>query len=121
MSEIEESAPDQKEEAELTQFLAKKEFPINRIIPEDLPLTFSDGMVVKQQSGLFYLYFFQSRPPLTLTKEDLADIKQVDSICVAQILITPEQMEQNIKALISNFEKLPLLADLPVEKAEKAE
>mgnify|MGYP001241442095 CR=1 FL=1 len=82
-----------------------RELPFNRVIPPDLPLLYSDHMVIKHQDGMFLLYFFQNRTPLALTPEELNAIDHVDSYCVAQILVTPEQMQKNITAMAANFAK----------------
>ena len=71
-----------------------QELPFDRIIPSDLPLIYSDNMVVRSQDGMFFLYFFQNRYPLAFTEEERAGVTKVDSICVAQIVLTPSQTQK---------------------------
>lgn len=84
---------------------AIKEVPINHLIPDDLPLLFSDQLVVKNQDGLIVLYFFQTRPPIAVTTEQVAAIEQIDAKCIAQIIVTPQQMEKNIAAMSINLQR----------------
>jgi len=83
-----------------------KEVPISHIIPAELPLLFSDQMVVKgQEDGLFVLYFFQTRPPIAVTTEQVEAVEKIDAKCVAQIIVTPQQMQKNIAAMNTNFQR----------------
>ncbi|HEX8735660.1 MAG TPA: hypothetical protein VF721_10080 [Pyrinomonadaceae bacterium] len=84
----------------------EREIPIRRVIPPDLPVLYSDGLVVQNRNGMFTLYFFQAKHPLAFTTEEVNNIKSVDTVCVAQILLTPKQMEENIKAMTANLERL---------------
>jgi hypothetical protein len=90
---------------EITSIDIKKEVAVKRVIPDDLRVTYSDGMVIKNQDGLFNLYFFQSRWPIAITPEEMEAIDSVEARCVAHLVITPEQMKKNIDALIENFRK----------------
>ena len=82
-----------------------KQVPIKRILPDDLPLLYSDGMLVQHKDGMFTLCFLLTRQPLAVTPEDVEEIKEVKAFCVAQILLTPEQMEKIISAMQENFQK----------------
>lgn len=82
-----------------------REIPINHIVPDDLPLLFSDQMVVRHQNGVFVLMFFQNRNPITLTPEAVAAVTQIDSRCIAQIAVTPEAMLKNLAVLAQNYQK----------------
>ena len=84
----------------------EREIPMRRVIPPDLPVLYSDGLVVQNRNGMFTLYFFQAKHPLAFTTEEVNNIKSVDTVCVAQILLTPKQMEENIKAMTANLERL---------------
>lgn len=84
---------------------SKREVPIKRVLPPDLPMIYSDGMVIQHKDGMFILYFLQSRYPLAVTPNELESIEFIESHCVAQIVLTPQQMERNIRAMGMNFEK----------------
>ena len=90
---------------EIVEMDIAREIPINHIVPDDLPLLFSDQMVVRHQNGVFVLMFFQNRNPITLTPEAVAAITQIDSRCIAQIAVTPEAMLKNLAALAQNYQK----------------
>lgn len=78
--------------------------PIKRHLSDDLPLLFSDDFVIRHmQDGMFLLSFFRTRPPLASTEEEVRQIKEVDAQCVAQILLTPVQMEKTLNAMNLNF------------------
>ncbi|QQS42828.1 MAG: hypothetical protein IPM63_07810 [Acidobacteriota bacterium] len=83
----------------------RKDLPIKHVVPEELPLMFSDQTVVKFQRDVFVLMFFQNRPPITLTREALEEVEHVESRCIAQVVLTPQAMEKNIEAMSANFEK----------------
>lgn len=82
-----------------------KQVPIIRVLPDNMPLIYSDGLLIGNNEGVFILSFLQTRFPLAVTPEEVEAIQQVDSYCVARILLTPEQMERSIKAMTDNFQK----------------
>ena len=83
-----------------------KEVSVNRIVPDDLPLEFADGMMIRNlDSGLFVLYFLQTRPPLAITAEEVAAVDEVDAVCVAQVVITAKQLKKNMDAIAMNYQK----------------
>jgi len=96
-----------------------REIPINRVIPQELSLQYADGLVIQQRDGMFILSFFQTKLPLATTLEEAANIKTIDTVCVAQILLTPAQMEQNITAMASSYEKFLKNTSEKDEKAIK--
>lgn len=82
-----------------------KEYPINHIIPDNLPLTFVDQMIVQQSGDVFTVSFFQNRQPLILRPGDVEKVTQIDSHCVVRLVFTPETMLKNILALQANWGK----------------
>lgn len=82
-----------------------KEVPIKRILPEGLPLLFSDAFMVQQKDGMFVLSFLQIRNPLAITPEEIEAIESVEAHCVAQILLTPMEMRKNIEVMKENFQQ----------------
>jgi len=83
----------------------KVELPIDLVVPDDLAMLYSDHMVVKNQDGMFVLYFFQHRQPVVLTPEEANAVEKIESKCVAQILLTPQQMGKILIAMQSNFQR----------------
>lgn len=54
---------------------AVKQVPIRRILPEDLPLEYADGMMVQYKYYMFTLSFLQSQYPLVYTPEEIRAVK----------------------------------------------
>jgi hypothetical protein len=57
----------------------RKQIPIERFIPDDVPLQFSDNVVVQHTENDFTLTFLQVQQPLAITAEEIADLKKVRS------------------------------------------
>lgn len=93
------------EKTEIKSQNVEKNVSLRRVIPEDLPLIYSDGMVVKNQDGLFNLYFFQNRWPIAITPEELEAVETIEARCIAHLVMTPDQMKKSIDALVENFGK----------------
>lgn len=98
-----------------------KDVAIKRVIPDDLLAQYVDGMVVKNQDGLFNLYFFQNRWPIALTAEDIQAIDTVESRCITHLVMTPDQMRKNIEALVENFRKFENAIQTLLESASESE
>jgi hypothetical protein len=103
-----------KPESDIYKEVPVKEVPLTYIIPDDVPLLFSDGMVVQHSENEFILSFFQTNRPIVLSEEDANKVTKAESRCVVRIVVTPRQMERNAKAMVKNFdswvEKIRLLA-----------
>ena len=88
---------------------------MENVIPEGIPLLYSDNMLVQNRDGIFTLFFMQNQNPVVISPEDLKFIKSVKSNCVAKILTGPYHLARNIKALEENFNKFLEAADLPAK------
>lgn len=69
------------------------------IPPHVMPL-FSDGLIIQYAQEAFVLSFLKVMNPLT---EQLAKASPLESRCIAQIVVTPSQMAEHLKALVSHF------------------
>lgn len=74
-----------------------------RVLPDNMPLLFADGLTVQQRDAMFLVSFLQTKYPLAVTPEEIRAIKTIEQHCVAQIIITPDQMARNLNALNKNF------------------
>ncbi|MCA1621844.1 MAG: DUF3467 domain-containing protein [Acidobacteria bacterium] len=72
-------------------------------LPENVPVIFSDGLVVTHTQNEFVLSFMQNRHPLALTTEDVVKVKEIESRCIVRIIVTPGQMQEIVEALNRNF------------------
>lgn len=79
--------------------------PIERTIDEELPLIFSDGLIVRHLDEVFYLSFLQLQYPLATTPEEFKEISSIEHRCVSQVVVTAIQMARNINVLNTNFKK----------------
>ena len=81
--------------------------PIERHIPEDLPVLWSNNFVIQHTEREFILTFFQITPPILLepTAEDLDAIKSVRAIAVARIALTPQTAHELLEVMQTNIGK----------------
>lgn len=78
---------------------------LEHIIPEDVPLQYSDNMIIQHRETMFYLYFMQNEQPLLLSEGDARRIKSVRSVCKNRVVMTPFHFARNLKAMNENFSK----------------
>ena len=76
-----------------------------RSYPDDVKLTFSDGMAVQQHSGVFYVAFFQNQHPILASTQELNKLKSIEQRAIARLIITPTNFANILEALESNFNK----------------
>ncbi len=76
---------------------------IKNMVPEDLAPIFSDNLIIRHERGVFHLYFMLNQMPLIMTPEEAQAIEEVVSVCMAHVIVSPEQMERNVKAINENF------------------
>ena len=94
-----------------------KEVSVRYVVPEDNILLFSDGVILQHTDNEFIISFFQSGAPIFLTDADRDKITEVNSKCVARIVLSPAQMKKTVDAFKVNFESWAS----KIETAEKAE
>jgi len=87
-----------------------KKIPIKLSYPNELQSHFSSNFVVQHQPDHFILSFFEVFPPPIIgeteeeKKEILENIDHIDAKCIARIILTPDKLEDMIKALQENFD-----------------
>ena len=79
--------------------------PVEFYCPEDLEIRFVDGAFITRSHGMFILSFTQTQHPLTVSVEQAAKIKVVQSRCVARVAVSPDQMARTIQLFVENFQK----------------
>lgn len=83
---------------------------------EGLVSNFSDGLLLHHSLDIFTLSFLQIQYPLIATQGDAKEIKSIEQRCVAQIIVTPEQMARNVGAIIINFKSFVAKQSPEVQK-----
>lgn len=78
---------------------------IKNVIPEDVPIQYSDNLLIQHRDGLFTIYWMQNQHPVLLTQKELDAFKTIESVCVARIMTTPLQLAKNLQAIEGNFNK----------------
>ena len=76
---------------------AKKGNPKALIIPSDIKPLFSDGMIIQYASEAFLLNFLKVLHPF------IDGTEASETRCVAQVVITPSQMAENLKVMVGHF------------------
>lgn len=79
-----------------------------KIVPElftDIDAVFSNSFSMTHTGREFILSFLQAKFPIVLSQADMPKSKNIPAKCVSQVVLTPEQMEEILKVMISNFEK----------------
>jgi hypothetical protein len=87
-------------------------------IPDTMPLLSSDIFVSQNsnEKGLFYLTFFQSRPPIL--EEGVPLPAKVPADCIVRLALTPQVTFALIQTLQRNFERWQETMRSEVAKAE---
>lgn len=86
-----------------------KQIKLKRVYPENLQSHFAQNLVVQHEPGIFILSFFETWPPIVLAESDenqkqlLENINEVESKCIARIVLTPERMAAFTKAMEQNL------------------
>lgn len=88
-----------------SSFKGEKEVRVKNVIPDGLAPIFSDNLIIKHERGIFHLYFMANQTPIIMTADELQNIEEVASVCVAHVIVAPEQMERNVKAINDNFQR----------------
>lgn len=81
-----------------------REVPLKYVVPDDMSVVFSDGVTIQHTENEFILSFFQNSSPVFVTDAQRSAVKEVESRCVARIVMTPAQMAKNLEAFQTNFE-----------------
>jgi len=89
---------------------ARKEIPIEWIIPEDTVTRYASNMVVQHTESEFIISFFETQPPIILGTPDEAEalmsqLRSVRAKCVARVVVSPKRMEEFITVLQNNLAK----------------
>lgn len=91
--------------------------PVRWVFPENLQPQFSDNSVIQfspqnQEADHFVLSFFRMNPPIITDEIPVEERKNVlmklggiNANCVAQIILTPQQVRKLIASLTKNLEK----------------
>lgn len=83
------------------------EVPIERHIPDGLPVLWSNHFIIQHTEEEFMLTFFQVAAPILLepTEEEIEAIKSVRAIAVARIVLTPQKAHDVLEAMQKNVSK----------------
>jgi hypothetical protein len=81
-------------------------FPIVWKFPDELLGRYATNMLIQQGDQEFFVSFFEMRPPVLLTPEDVTKIENVQAQCIATIIVSPDRLDGFIKAFqqsLNNF------------------
>jgi hypothetical protein len=78
---------------------------VENYLPDDLLTHYSDGLIVVHTENEFAISFLQTQFPLAATKEELQEVEVLKRKCVAQVIVSPQQMEKVVEALQENLKK----------------
>ena len=98
-----------KEKTKAGEGFFSKQIKLKRVYPENLQSHFAQNLVVQHEPGIFILSFFETWPPIVLGEGDeeqrrlLENINEVESKCIARIVLTPERMAAFTKAMEQNL------------------
>lgn len=92
-----------------------KRVKIRNVIPEDIPLHYSDNMLIQHRDGMFILSFMQTQNPVFITAEDAKNINEVKSIAKGRVIMPALYLARCIKAMEENFTKFLDASDLDVK------
>ena len=84
----------------------EREINLVNILPPDVPVLFSDNMVLGISQGVVILSFMQARMPLLMKPEDWKNVEQVESVCVARIVLSNEKFGEVAAALTRVHEQM---------------
>ena len=87
-----------------------KVVPINWQIPESIESKYANNMMISfdQESNVFILAFFETKPPIIVEKDEIEkkdlikNIRSVDAICVARIVVPAKRINLFLKAFEKN-------------------
>lgn len=99
-------------EVEVTEDERKaKELAIRYVFPADVKTRYANHAVVQHTSaGEFFLSFFEIVHPLLVgepeeIEKQSSEIGAIDAVCVGRIVISPEQAENFLSVMSTNFLK----------------
>jgi hypothetical protein len=86
-----------------------KKVKLKRVYPENLRSHFVQNLIIQHEPGVFILSFFETWPPVVIGESDeekkhlLESIDEVESKCVARLVLTPDKLFAFIKAMEKNL------------------
>lgn len=93
-NETKKQSPQQSED-----LLKSRSVGIQYLVPEGMPLIFSDLTFIQSNPDAFILSFFQQENPIIDNPEEFLTIESVKAYCVARIVIAPAHMQRTLLAI----------------------
>jgi len=94
-----------KKETPTVETSLHKRLPIKWNIPENIVTRFATNMLVQTISDEeFKISFFELKPAVTFSEDDLALSTEVPAVCVASIIVTPDRLSSFVEVLQRQLE-----------------
>ena len=106
--------------SKLKKKAAPTEVPVRYYLPDSLHLEVSDNAIVRHTEDGFILLFMQIQHPFAITEEEISQITEVQSKCVASVFLTASRMVNLINALQTNLNIYIEKVKAAQEKTEQA-
>jgi hypothetical protein len=81
-----------------------REIPVIWNFPEELLSGYATNIIVQAGEQELYLSFFEARPPVLLSPEDVKKLESVTAEFIATIIVTPERLAKFIQVLQQQLE-----------------
>lgn len=107
------SSKKNKDQVEVTGSEEAPEVAIDFYVPEEMLAIYSDTALVQHTQNEFIISFFQVPRPYLADPEAVKKIKSLKARCVSRIVVSPNQMQQLLEALTTNYEKYMAKQDKP--------
>lgn len=79
--------------------------PLKWVIPSELQALYANQMTVQHTEHEFFVTFYQAKPPLGLSPEEIMAIEGIEARAVAQIVIPASAMPGFARAWQDNLER----------------
>ena len=79
--------------------------PLKWVTPSDLQALYANQMTVQHTEHEFFITFYQAKPPLGLSSEEIMAIEEIEARAVAQIVIPASAMPGFVRAWQDNLER----------------
>lgn len=84
---------------------AGKNIPLKWVVPPDVPATYANNVTVQHTKAEFFITFYQAKPPMGLSAEEILALDELEVHAVAQIVVPAANMPGFVEALTENLKR----------------
>ena len=85
--------------------IERRTFTTEFVLSPEVPIIYSDAVLIQVSDNGVMLSFFQNRPPIFVTHDDASKAEQMPSVCIARIILPPAAADRFFYGLKEHLEK----------------